>query len=225
MRIQNVLSFDTICSTRAAAVLPRWIACLTLVAAVAGCASMTPEQCLHANWNQIGYADGAQGLSGARIDEHAKACAEVGVRPNLEEYLRGRSQGLFSYCQPENGFSVGRRGEQENAADCPASMRFAFIDQYQRGQEIHLIESDLEQRRSRLNHNYRRLRSHDERIAAVRAELAKSDLPTERRIALSNELNRLVDEKNNIVNENSSLRFESDRLQLHLSSRLREMGR
>lgn len=221
----GTLSFDATCSTRAAAGLARWALCLAVAAAIAGCASMTPEQCRHADWRQIGYADGAQGLSGARIDDHAKACAEVGVRPNLEEYLRGRSQGLFSYCQPENGFTIGRRGESENAADCPASMRFAFLEQYRRGQEIHLIESDLEQRRSRLNHNYRRLRNCDERIATVRTELAKNDLPAERRIALSNELNRLADEKNTIVNENSNLRLESDRLQSHLYFRLREMGR
>lgn len=224
MHMLDMLSFGARCSARAAAVLPGWTARFAIAVAMAGCASMTPEQCRHADWHQIGYADGAQGLSGARIDDHAKACAEIGVRPNLDEYLRGRSQGLFSYCQPENGFAVGRRGEHENAADCPASMRFVFLDQYRRGQEIHLIEADLEQRRSRLNRNYQRLRSHDERIVAVRADLAKSDLPAERRIALSNEFNRLVDEKNAIVNENSNLRFESDRLQSHLYSRLREMG-
>jgi hypothetical protein len=190
-----------------------------------GCASMTPEQCRLADWRQIGYADGAQGLSGSRIDEHAKACAEVGVRPNLDEYLRGRSQGLFSYCQPENGFTVGRRGDRENAGDCPASMRFAFLDQYRRGQEIHAIEADLERRRSRLEHNFRALRSHDERIGAIRAELAKNDLPAERRTALSNELSRQADEKNSIVNENAYLRMESDRLQSQLYYRLREMGR
>ena len=178
-----------------------------------------------ADWRQIGYADGAQGLSGARIDDHAKACAEVGVRPNLDEYLRGRSQGLFSYCQPENGFTVGRRGERENAGDCPASMRFAFLEQYQRGQEIHTIETELERRRSRLEHNHRSLHSHDERIGAIRTELAKSDLPADRRTALSNELNRLADEKNAIINENGYLRLESDRLQSHLYYRLREMGR
>lgn len=203
----------------------RTLSVLASAAILAGCASMTPDQCRMADWRQIGYADGAQGLSGARIDDHAKACAEVGVRPNLDEYLRGRSQGLFSYCQPENGFTVGRRGERENAGDCPASMRFAFLEQYQRGQEIYAIESDLERRRSRLDHNYRSLRSHDERIGAVRAELAKSDLPAERRTALSNELNRLADEKNAIINENAYLRLESDRLQSHLYYRLREMGR
>lgn len=225
MYMLNMLSFGATCAVRAMAPFPRRTACFALAIAITGCASMTPEQCRHADWHQIGYTDGAQGLSGARIDDHAKACAEVGVRPNLDEYLRGRSQGLFSYCQPENGFAVGRRGEQENAADCPASMRFAFLDQYRRGQEIHLIESDLEQLRSRLNRNYRRLRSHDERIASVRAELARSGLPVERRIALSNELNRLADEKSTIVNENSNLRLDSDRVQSHLYFRLREMGR
>jgi hypothetical protein len=207
--------------------IPFRLGSLVLLSAIvaSGCASLSPEQCRQANWRQIGYADGAQGASGARIDDHAKACAEFGVRPDLDEYLRGRSQGLFSYCQPENGFAVGRRGSEQNAADCPASMRGAFLDQYQRGQQLHAIEYELAERRNRLGQNYSRLRYANDRIATIRAELSRKEIPADRRNALLTEFNRLVEEKNTISRENAFLDIEAGRLQLQLSDTLRAFGR
>jgi hypothetical protein len=207
--------------------IPFRLGSLVVLAAVvaSGCASLSPEQCKMANWRQIGYADGAQGASGARINDHAKACAEFGVRPDLDEYLRGRSQGLFSYCQAENGFAIGRRGSEQNAADCPASMRDAFLDQYQRGQQLHAIEYELAERRNRLGQNYSRLRYANDRIATIRAELSRKDIPADRRNALLTEFNRLVEEKNTISRENAFLDIEAGRLQLQLSDTLRAFGR
>ena len=192
---------------------------------IAGCASLTPEQCMHADWHQIGFSDGTQGLPGSRIDDHAKACAEQGIRPNLDEYLKGRAQGLYSYCQPENGFQVGRRGDDQNAADCPAYMKSAFLDQYWRGHQIHEIENELARQRSRLDRNRHQIHRKDERIAEIRSELKKSDLPADRRTSLLNEFNRLVDEKNALGRENAFAQTEAERLQMHLDMTLRSFAR
>ncbi|WP_420476283.1 DUF2799 domain-containing protein [Noviherbaspirillum sp. ST9] len=191
---------------------------------IAGCASLSPEQCRHADWRQIGFADGAGGASAARINDHAKACAEVGVKPDLDGYLRGREQGLVNYCRPENGFSVGRGGGASNAADCPEGMRLAFMDQYHRGQQIHFLESDLARRRQRIIDNNHRMRRDNERIARVREELRKNDLPDEPRKALLEEFERLVERKNAAGRENAFLIPDADRLQFHLQMKLREAG-
>lgn len=192
---------------------------------LAGCASLSPEQCLQGDWRQIGFSDGVAGRSALRINDHSKACAEHGVRPNLDDYVTGREQGLRNYCQPENGFSIGRQGASHNAGDCPENMKPAFLDQYQRGYQIHLVETDLAQRRAHIDRNYRRMRHHDERIAAIRSELGRPDLPPARRTALLNDYNRLVDEKNFMGRENSLIQIEADRLQMHLYMRLQENGR
>ncbi len=198
--------------------LPLWLS----AALLAECATMTPEQCMHADWRQIGFSDGTNGFSGARINDHAKACAERGVRPNLDEYLRGREQGLQTYCQPENGFAVGRRGGNSNAADCPDFLKQTFLDQYWRGQQIRQIEEDLLNHRLRVDSNHRQIRHNDERIAGIRKELAKEDLPADRRKALLNDFNRLVEQKNHLGHDNAFLLLESGRLQAFLSMRLRE---
>lgn len=203
----------------------RDVAPVLSVVLLAGCATLSPEQCRQADWRQIGFSDGAGGYSAARINDHAKACAEVGVRPNLDDYVDGRERGLRNYCQAENGFTVGRSGGVPNVADCPEDMKFAFLSQFRHGQQIRLVEEDLAQRRSRIYHNNSRIRRNNERIAAIRDELAKQNLPDERRKALLNEFNRLVDQKNAMGRENVFLLGESDRLQFHLQMKLRELGR
>lgn len=191
---------------------------------LAGCATLTPEQCRNADWRQIGFADGASGASAVRINDHAKACAETGVKPDLDSYLRGREQGLVNYCRAENGFAVGRGGETANVADCPESMKFAFMEQYRHGQQIHLIESDLAQRRARIHQNNSRMHRDNERIASIREELRKKDLPDEQRKALLDEFERAVERKNALGRENAYLLSETDRLQFHLQMKLREAG-
>jgi hypothetical protein len=191
---------------------------------IAGCATLSPDQCRHADWRQIGFADGAGGASATRINDHAKACAEVGVRPDLDAYLRGREQGLVNYCRAENGFSIGRGGSAANAADCPESMKLAFLDHYRRGQQIHFLESDLAQRRSRIYENNDRMRRNNERIVRIREELRKRDLPDEQRKALLDDFERFVERKNAAGRENDFLVREVDRLQFHLQMKLREAG-
>jgi hypothetical protein len=201
--------------------VPLWLTVLALT----GCATLTPEQCRYADWRQIGFADGAGGYNAGRINDHAKACAEVGVRPNLDDYVDGREQGLRNYCQAENGFAIGRRGVIANVADCPENMKFAFMEQYRHGQQVHLMEEDLAHRRSRIYQNNSRVHRNNERIAAIREELAKKDLPDDRRTALLSEFDRLVEQKNAIGRENAFLLAETERLQFHLQMKLRELGR
>lgn len=210
----------------AAMLLPAPLLAPLLALLLAGCASLTPDQCRHADWRQIGFTDGMDGESAARINEHAKACAEVGVRPDFDQYLHGREQGLRSYCRPENGFMVGRSGNLANAAaDCPEHMKFAFMAEYRRGQEVHLIEDELSRRRSRINHNNSLIHRNNERIAGIREELAKKDLPDERRGTLLKEFNHLVEQKDAIGRENLYLASEADRLQFQLQMTLRAFGR
>lgn len=206
----------------------RGILVLSMLAAVtvlAGCATMNKDECLAANWRQIGYSDGAKGLSNKRIEQHAKACAEYGVQVNLDDYLAGRSQGLLTYCQPENGFIVGRSGEKQIATDCPEHLRSAFLEQYNHGITVHAIESDLESRRSRASLYRRKLRERDERISEIRTELDRKDLSGDRRTALLNEYNRLVEDKDYLLRQAVEQEQEANRLQHRLYQKLREFGK
>ena len=65
------------------------IALLLLAILVSGCASMTQDQCRHADWAERGQRDGREGYSLSRIDEHREACAKVDVRPDTARWQLG----------------------------------------------------------------------------------------------------------------------------------------
>ena len=75
-----------------------------------GCATMSKEECLVANWREVGFTDASQGYTQARVAEHRSACAEAKVTVNLEEYNKGFEQGLKNYCTANTGFDLGSKG-------------------------------------------------------------------------------------------------------------------
>ncbi len=132
------------------------VACLVSTLALAGCASMSKDECLTVDWRTIGYEDGVAGRSGDAIGARRKACAAAGVIPNLDAYRAGRAEGLREYCQPENGYRVGAEGSSYGGY-CPLELAPAFTQAYETGRELHSREY--------------RVRQADERLAATRREL------------------------------------------------------
>lgn len=202
----------------------RWPGAAALTLVLAGCASLSPQQCTHADWRQIGYSDGVKGLSGAQIDEHARACAPQGIRPNLDAYLAGRAQGLASYCQPRNGFELGRSGVSHIIGDCPENLKWAFQDQYKQGSQIYAIESDLDNRRNQFSDSRKKIHRTNERIAEIKSELGRKDLTGDRRNALLGEFETQVNQKENLVHRSLELESHIERLQRQLHQKLKEFG-
>lgn len=198
---------------------------LAVVLFLAACASLSPEQCRNADWRHIGYADGVGGLPGSRIQDHASACAKAGTTPDMEAYLAGRMEGLVSYCQPENGFDVGRRGGADNAGDCPPHVRAAFMENYRQGREINALESQIASLRSTMDNERREMRRREDRIEEFRKELRRPNVSPERRTTLLGEMERLIDRKQDTGGRQLGLQRQMDIAQQRLAERLRGMGR
>jgi hypothetical protein len=106
------------------------------------CQTLTKEQCLTADWQEVGYEDGLKGLPIDYITSHQEACAKHKVVPLLEDYNLGRDKGLVSYCQPSNGFTQGREGV-EYLAVCSSELELEFIPAYNQGRLIGDREREL----------------------------------------------------------------------------------
>lgn len=78
-----------------------FLALILLVAT--GCASMSKDECLLADWQSIGYEDGAAGRNASYLGEHRRACAKHGVVPNSAAYSAGHRDGLRTYCNYSRG--------------------------------------------------------------------------------------------------------------------------
>lgn len=124
---------------------------LALAATLAGCASMSEQECLTADWYARGVQDGRNGYARNYVEDHREACAKVGVVPDVTAYSRGHAVGIRDYCTPENGARIGRRGEYYRNS-CPADLEAGFLQRYRAAHRVY----EAEQRVNQLDSDIRR---------------------------------------------------------------------
>lgn len=162
------------------------VTALAAIALLSGCASMSEQECLSADWHDRGMRDGHNGQPRHYVEAHREACAKVGVVPDELAYRTGHAVGIRQYCTPENGGRVGRRGSTYRQA-CPAELEGAFLDRYRAGyrvyeaeQRVRSIDSDIQHKERALdkekNEDKRRrlrrdLRDLDDRLRRARHDL------------------------------------------------------
>lgn len=147
----------------------------TLVA----CTTMTKDECLTADWQAVGLADGSQGYGFDRLQDHGKACSRVGITPDRELYLTGYKRGVIAFCTPLNGYKKGMAGESLQVS-CPDPQAEDFIVAYQMGQEVNRAMRQRNEVRSSLRE--------------VEDQLRAKNLPERDRWRLQDERRRLQDE-------------------------------
>lgn len=124
-----------------------------------GCASLSKEECVNAEWYTIGYEDGSRGIPRTRLGDHREACAEHGVQPRPQDYFHGHDDGLLRFCTPGNGYRTGAAGRNVSVS-CPPHLAGPFNEAYRYGRRVNAAE----QARAR----------HSRAVDAKRAELAKA---------------------------------------------------
>ncbi len=93
-----------------------------------GCASISEEECMIGDWYQLGYTDGQEGKRNQSA-AYSEDCAEYLVYVDNEEYKKGRSEGLKSYCTYSNGTFVGQNNQEYNHV-CPVGLADEFLAGY-----------------------------------------------------------------------------------------------
>lgn len=109
---------------------------------LAGCATLSEEECLAGDWVSIGAADGAAGRMETVLSEHAKACGEVGVAPDEAAWRRGYEDGLIRYCTPQNAYEQGRMGQSLRPV-CPSGNAAALQEANWTGRRYYDIGQDI----------------------------------------------------------------------------------
>jgi hypothetical protein len=144
---------------------------------LSGCASLSKEECISGNWQQIGYDDGAKGYDArSRLREHLKSCSEHGIRIDSDKYTTGHKNGLKKYCTPHNGRRVGEQG-LHYAGVCPAELENNFLIQYDHGKKIHQAIQEYNQTKRDISDKENALKKEpDARIReALRSEISALD--------------------------------------------------
>ena len=116
---------------------------------LSGCAVMSEDECLSADWHLIGYEDGVAGLSSSYVTERREACAKHDITLDFESYRAGRGEGLEQYCVPSSGFRLGHSGRNYNGA-CVYYDEAAFLGAYRQGRDLRELEQRVSNKRSEL---------------------------------------------------------------------------
>ncbi len=140
--------------------LAKALAAFVLGWAVSGCAVMSPKECEMANWRDIGLVDGLAGKSLGLLNERTSACAEAGFGTDAAAYLRGRDQGLVSYCQIDNAVRTGLRGDRYEGV-CPPRIDAEFRRRNQIAYDVYRLREEVTQLDRRSEELEGRLRRHE----------------------------------------------------------------
>jgi len=194
-----------------------------LIIVINGCATMSKDECMVADWRAIGYEDGSRGFSEQQFSEHRKACAEYGVAANFDRYQDGHRDGVKSYCVPRTTFRLGSNGSSLNPV-CTTVPGGPLIRAYNQGREVYKVKSEkaevdrliraLSDEVSDLEH---------EMAANEEVIIADSTSPSIRKELLEQNraIERIIADK---IAEREDLYPESDRLQRKINRMLKQFG-
>lgn len=146
---------------------------------LAGCASMSEDQCRRANWYEQGRSDGRDGQNDARIEAHREACAKAGVAPEVERWRAGWREGVRSYCTPQSAWDAGKHDRSYRGA-CRELDEPAFLRWYRAGKDVYKTRQQRDANRAEID--------------KLEAQLKKTDKEDERK-ALRDKLRNLDEEQ------------------------------
>ncbi len=182
-----------------------------LMLALSGCATLNESECRSADWQTIGLEDGGKGLPLTTVGRHRKACADYGVKPNLEAYRRGHATGVASFCTPRNGFIQGKAGRSHYDV-CPTDLRGGFLAAYEDGRELYDLERERDRVRRDLRTTEQNLEDAEERLARSEARVVAAGVSTEEREKLLAEIKAEMARSSRLLTEIDELESELQRL-------------
>ncbi len=192
---------------------------LIVVVALAGCATMSENQCLANDWQTVGYADGANGHGPSRLLKHQDACMKHGVNPDREAYLSGYRNGVTVFCTPRNGFMRGESGYSYSQV-CPPELERAFHAGYRDGRQIYLAGAEVKRLDALIYTKSAAVEEIKEEIVLTEQHLVSDDTTSAERAGLLEHTKELSRKQGRLESEIVELKVQAA-LQRHALAELR----
>ncbi len=190
-------------------------AALIVALVVSGCATMNQDECLTADWYQIGYEDGSYGHSDSRISKHREACAKHGVAPDLRAYQDGHEEGIIRFCTPRNGFVQGKRGYTYSGI-CPPSLEQEFLDGYHAGRDIYTVTASINSLNSEQSSNEREIHRINSEISVAEQGLFSPETTPEGKRKLYDDIGNMKEQLGSLEQRNRQIIVELAEAQAQL---------
>lgn len=114
-----------------------------LCIALAGCETLSEDQCRKADWYGIGQKDGNDGRNDRWIDAHKRACSKANVVPDERTWMRGWAEGVRSYCTPRQAWRSGLSDYSYSGA-CRDLNETLFLRYYDAGKAAYKTRKERE---------------------------------------------------------------------------------
>ncbi len=139
---------------------------LILCLGLAGCATVSREECLAGDWTAIGARDGAEGREATAIfARHTRACARVDVTPDRTAWQAGYDAGLRQFCTPLGGLRAGEAGRPDRGL-CPAGAQSGFQTGHALGFSAHRQRARIDD----INREISNLRVRNRQLASAEGD-------------------------------------------------------
>jgi hypothetical protein len=176
----------------------RFIIAPAIALMLAGCAGMSKDECLYADWSAIGYEDGAAGRPVSAVSPRRAACAKkAGITVDMAAYNAGREDGLYLYCRPSNGYAVGANGGRYYGV-CASDDEDDFLMAFEMGRRLYSLEQNVYAVAGQIKKAQQDLYNTEHRITATQTALISPATPMADRPALLLEMKELYDDKEQI---------------------------
>jgi len=182
-----------------------------LALGLSACATgMSEDECLTADWLEIGRRDGVTGEPANKFESLAARCSEFKVVANLEAYREGHELGLTTYCTPESGYQEGRAGRTYRGV-CPAGLERGFVEEYQIGKELYSLTQEYDNAVSRYEDALNRLESNRYDLRRARDRYNENTLSDEERGELRDSMSNNRREIEQLENDLPLMEVDIDR--------------
>jgi len=171
---------------------------------ISGCASITAQDCLNADWRVAGYQDGAKGEKETRAEFYQQACSKFNVAVDTSSYSKGHADGILAYCLPSNGSQVGLKGKEYRGV-CPTELEADFLPAYEHGKNIHRLKEELKTAKRELKKSKKKLKAHTKSLDKKQAALEQASSEQKPTESLLKETAQLTQEKKALEEKISQL--------------------
>ena len=117
-------------------------ATILMAYALSGCTTMSPGECLQANWGEVGYDDAVEGYPVSRSSEHREACASIGDTVGFALYRNGHALGLSYCCTRETGFETADH-DGDFATQCQRETFPDYLVGYSEGLDVFALNTEM----------------------------------------------------------------------------------
>ena len=114
---------------------------LASIAMLNGCAIMSKNECLSANWSLIGQRDGYNG-DGSFMQKRAQACIKHDSILDTAAYTEGYKKGLKHYCNPQTIFDYALQG-RGTYQSCPMELQNHLRPYYNTANQFYNANKNL----------------------------------------------------------------------------------